>query len=650
MSDHLPHRLVAAAGRGLRTIQASFRLAAGASPGQLAALLALAALVPLASPALAYTGKLVIDSVMAHAPAAAAGYVAAELGLILLQLGAGRGLLAVRSMLGARVAIETSAQLVKQAQRLECATFESAAYQDQLARAEREPATRAVGLLAEGLTVLQGAIALGLYAAILLRFSPWIGLLLLVAAVPVALVELKSTSDGVAAQDARVAETRQHRYLADLLLKPEHAKEVRLLGLAPLLQRRMQALGLRFYQGDRALILRSLWLALGTTALAPITFYGCYAVLALAAARGDLTVGELTLLAISFHQAQMTIRLMIAAARAAHECALQLDGFLAFMQLPVRRPTAEATLRPARTEPTEEGIRCEDLGFRYPAAPDWALRHVNLSLRPGELLAIVGSNGSGKTTLIKLLTGLYRPSEGRVLVDGIDVRAWDPALLAARFGVLFQDFARLQMTLRENIEAGRSGAGMDEAALTAALDQAGAQRLLAQLPGGFATQLGRCFADGFELSGGQWQTVALARVLARAAAGAGLLVFDEPTAALDQGAQQLVFERLRQLSSDGKKSVILISHHPESALLADKVVTLRAGRVVDSGTAPVAPADELIRHAGAASDKKAGIALAAKTARSPGADSRKGCSKAGAEVEKGGDFAGIEVQASWHGA
>lgn len=578
MSDKLPHRLVAALGRGLRMLQQSARLVAGASPAQLFTMLALGAIVPLVSPALAYTGKLVIDSVMAHAPARAAGYVVAELTLILLQLGAARGLLAVRAMLGARVAIDTSALLVQQAQRLDCAALESAAYQDQLARAQREPAMRAVGLLAEGLTVLQGAIALALYAAILLRFSPWIGLLLLVAALPVALVELKSTSDGVAAQDARVSETRQHHYFENLLLKPEHAKEVRLLGLGESLRQRMQTLGLGFYRGDRALILRSLWLALGTTALAPATFYGSYAVLALAAARGELTVGELTLLAISFHQAQMTIRAMIAAAKAAHECALQLDGFFAFLQLPVR--SAEVTPRAARAEISLAGIRCEDLGFRYPDAPDWALRHVNLSLRPGELLALVGSNGSGKSTLIKLLTGLYQPTEGRVLVDGIDVRAWDPEQLRQRFGVLFQDFARLQMTLRENLEAGRGGARLDEPALLAALEQAGGAHLLKQLPSGFETQLGKCFADGFELSGGQWQTVALARVLARLESGANFLVFDEPTAALDLRAQQLVFERLRQLSSDGNKSVILISHHPEGALLADKVLTLRAGRVV----------------------------------------------------------------------
>lgn len=578
MKGKILHRVVAAARRGGRTVQASARLTAGASPAQLTALLTLGTIVPLVSPALAYTGKLIIDSVMAHQPGRAAGYVAAELVLILLQIGAGRGLLAVRAMLASRVAVDTSALLVKQAQRLELAALESSAYQDQLARAQRDPATRMVGLLAEGLTVLQGAIALGLYAAILLHFSPWIGLLLLVSAVPVAMVEIKSTTDGVDAQDRRVAETRHHRYFEELLLKPEHAKEVRLLGLGEPLRQRMQGLGLRFYQADRALVLRSLWLALGTAALAPVTFYGCYGVLALAAARGSLTVGELTLLAISFHQAQMTIRAMIAAAKASHECALHLDGFFAFLQLPVSRPACEVTLRPGG--PLTQGIRCEDLGFRYPGATDWALRHVNLTLRPGELLALVGSNGSGKSTLVKLLTGLYRPTEGRVLVDGIDVRAWDPERLRQRFGVLFQDFARLQMSLRENIEAGRGCAQMDDAELQAALDQAGSPQLLQQLPGGFAAQLGKQFADGFELSGGQWQTVALARLLARVQGGADLLVFDEPTAALDSRLQHLVFERVRQLSSDGK-SVILISHHPEGTLMADKVLTLRAGRVVN---------------------------------------------------------------------
>lgn len=555
-------------------LRRSAGLARRTAPVLTGTLLALGATVPLVSPALACTGKRVVDAVLAHQPLRAAGWVAAELALILAQLGAARGLVTVRALLGSRLAVAMSALLARTATRLPCSLVESAEYQDRLARAQREPAGRAVTVVGEALTVLQGALALGIYAVILLRFSPWIGALLLLSALPVALVELRAAAEQVAAQDERTPEQRRAQYLEGLLLRPEHAREVRLLGLQESLLQRSAALGTAFYQADRRLQLGALWPVLSAAALAPLTFYGSYGVLALLAARGQLSLGDLTLLAIAFHQAQMTLRAMVAAAKAGHEGALQLAGFFDFLALagddaaPARRRAAKVAGAPV--------LRCEDLGFRYPGATGWALRHVSFSLPAGQSLAILGGNGSGKTTLVKLLTGLYEPTEGRVLLDGVDLRDWEPAALRARFGVLFQDFARFQLSLRENLEAGLGGDALPEDALRAALRLAGADALPQALPRGLDTQLGKHFEHGVELSGGQWQKVALARVLTRTAAD--LLVLDEPTAALDGSSQRLVFDRVRAMA--GGRTVILISHHPDGVKLADRVLSLEGGRVV----------------------------------------------------------------------
>jgi ATP-binding cassette subfamily B protein len=228
----------------------------------------------------------------------------------------------------------------------------------------------------------------------------------------------------------------------------------------------------------------------------------------------------------------------------------------------------------------EEGIRFEDVGFRYPGAERWALRNVSLFIPKGQSLALVGENGAGKTTFIKLLSGLYQPSEGRIRLDGRDLADWDPQALLARIGVIFQDFNQYQLALRENVAFGSIDHLTDDLRLARALEQGGAREVVAGLPAGVDTQLGRWFKEGVDLSGGQWQKVALSRAFMRDQAD--ILILDEPTAALDAEAEHAVFQRFRTLAQG--RTTILISHRFPTVRMADRIVVLEGGQITEEGT------------------------------------------------------------------
>jgi ATP-binding cassette subfamily B protein len=310
-----------------------------------------------------------------------------------------------------------------------------------------------------------------------------------------------------------------------------------------------------------------------------VVFYGCYAFIVVAAARGRLSLGQLTLYLVAFRQGQQSFQSILWTLSGMYDDTLYMSNLFEYLAIPTSRDAPVMSAGP-REVTAEDGIRFENVGFRYPDAKGWALRGIDLFLPKGKSLALVGENGAGKTTFIKLLAGLYRPTEGRVLLDGRDLRDWDEGDLRRRIGVIFQDFNQYQLLLRENVAFGSVEHLEDELRLQRAVEQGGAKELVGAMTAGLDTQLGRWFKGGAELSGGQWQKVALSRAFMREEAD--ILILDEPTAALDSEAEHAVFERFRTLTTG--RTAILISHRFPTVRMADRILVLEDGCVIEDGT------------------------------------------------------------------
>jgi ATP-binding cassette subfamily B protein len=366
---------------------------------------------------------------------------------------------------------------------------------------------------------------------------------------------------------------------------------------------RYRGLAERFYAEDKSLATRRTVWAYLLSLVSTLVFYGCYALIVVATARGALSLGSMTLYLAAFRQGQQSFQSILTAVGGMYEDTLYMSNLFEFLEIPVGREAAASpavapapalaaspaaalapAAKPALAAPVavlaEEGIRFEGVGFRYPDAQGWALRGVDLFLPKGQSLALVGENGAGKTTFIKLLAGLYRPTEGRVRLDGRDLKDWGDEELRGRIGVIFQDFNQYQLLVKENVAFGSVDHLEDELRVKRAVDQGGARELVSGFPNGLETQLGRWFKGGAELSGGQWQKVALARAFMREEAD--ILILDEPTAALDAEAEHAVFERFRQLTAG--RTAILISHRFPTVRMADRILVLEGGRVIEDGT------------------------------------------------------------------
>jgi ATP-binding cassette subfamily B protein len=312
--------------------------------------------------------------------------------------------------------------------------------------------------------------------------------------------------------------------------------------------------------------------------LSTLTFYGCYALIATSAVRGRLSLGDMTLYLVAFRQSQQAFGGLLNALGGMYEDNLYMSNLFEYLAIPTGGSVRPSPAPVAAV--SEEGVRFENVGFRYPDAQEWAVRNVSAFIPKGQSLALVGENGAGKTTLIKLLTRLYAPTEGRVLLDGRDLADWDEEAVRRRIGVIFQDFNQYQFLLRENVGLGSVAHLDDELRLQRAVEQGGARELVASLRGGLDAQLGRKFKDGVELSGGQWQKVALARAFMREEAD--ILILDEPTAALDAEAEHAVFERFAALAKG--RTTILISHRFPTVRMADRILVLEHGRVIEDGS------------------------------------------------------------------
>ena len=556
------------------------------------------ALIPLG---IAWAGKQIIDAVVRRSADATLRWVLTELALVAgLALGT-QGLGLARSIIGARLGVDINVAILKKAIALELRHFEDSEFYDSLTRARREASVRPLSVVTRCFQLVQSIVTLLGYVALLVHFSSLAVAGLLVAAIPATVAELRFSGQAFRLRNWRSPDARRLIYLEYVLANDEHAKEVKLFGLGPLLLGRYRTFAETFYREDRALAIKRARWSFALSLVATAAFYGCYVWMALAAAGGFLSLGEMTLYMVAFRQGQQAFQSMLASLGGMYEDNLYMSNLFAFLdgtlaeKLPAFEGAAPALTLSAATNGGapqegngtaridhrgEQGIRFEKVGFRYPGKDEWALRDVDVFIPRGQSLALVGQNGAGKTTFIKLLTRLYEPTEGRVLLDGKDIREHDEDELRRRIGVIFQDFAQYQLLVRENIGFGSVEHLGDDAQIGRAVDSGGAAEVVASLQAGLQTPLGRWFRDGVELSGGQWQKVALARAFMREEAD--ILVLDEPTAALDAEAEHAIFERFRRLTQ-GRTS-ILISHRFPTVRMADRIIVIEKGRVVEQGT------------------------------------------------------------------
>ena len=536
--------------------------------------------------AIAYVGSLIVDAVVAAIQAGGAsadsaftrhavGLVVAEGLLVAALAGAQRGISLCQSLLRAQLGQRVNVMILEKALTLQLAHFENSEFYDKLTRARREASSRPLSLVTRTFGFAQNAISLISYATLLLKFSPWAVVVLILAGLPAFLAEAKFSGEAFRLFLWRSPETRMQLYLESMLAREDHVKEVKLFGIGPLFLERYRNIFRKLYKEDRNLtIRRDTWGfflgLLGTAAL-----YGAYGWIALSAIATRITLGQMTMYLMLFRQGQSAVSAILSAVSGMYEDNLYLSTLYEYLETPVDQNKGTALRGPH----PEDGIRFENVGFTYPGAETPTLVEVNLHIRPGESLALVGENGSGKTTLIKLLTRLYDPTSGRIMLDGQDLREWDEAALRDRIGVIFQDFTRYQLMMGENIGAGDVLHFEDEERWREAGEKGMASAIAETLPAGYRTPLGKWFNDGRELSGGQWQKVALARAFMRSRAD--ILVLDEPTAAMDAGAEATIYEHFRALTKG--RIAILISHRFSTVRMADQIVVLQDGRIIERG-------------------------------------------------------------------
>jgi ATP-binding cassette subfamily B protein len=548
------------------------------------------ALLPVAT---LYVGKLIIDEVvlLAQAPPAAEDLrqwiasglldrigwlLALEFALAVLSDVLGRALSLLDSLLSERFSNETSLRLMEHAATLDLEDFEDSELQDRLERARRQAAGR-TSLIGQLFSQAQDVVTVVSFAAGLIVYAPWLIALLAIALVPAFIGEAHFNAQSYALNYARTSERRELDYVRQTGASAETAKEVKIFGLNAFLIDRYRTLATSFFEANRRIALRrASWGSL-LSAIGTVAYYVAYAYIVWRTILHDFSIGDLTFLAGSFRRLRNLLENLLLGFSQLAGQALYLDDLFSFFEIqPEIVPPPNPRPFPV---PIQDGFAFENVGFRYPGAERWAVRGLTFKLRAGEILALVGENGAGKTTLVKLLARLYDPDEGRILLDGHDLREYDLFAMRANIGVIFQDFVRYHFTASDNIAVGRIEARDDRARIVAAAERSLAGEVIRKLPKGYDQIIGKRFRTGIDLSGGEWQKVAIARAYMR---DAQLLILDEPTAALDARSEFEVFKRFKELSQG--KTAVLISHRFSSVRMADRIVVLLDGAVEAMGT------------------------------------------------------------------
>ncbi len=545
-----------------------------------------------------WVAKLIIDQVvhLSQTPGASLTplwrVVALELAIVVAGEFLARASALVESLLGDLFSNHISVRLMRHAATLDLAQFEDPEFYDHLERARRQTTAR-IGLIAMILSMAQDALTLATLAAALIVHNPWLLLLLTIAILPSFLGETHFAALSYSLLFRRTPERRELDYLRYVGASDKTAKEVQMFGLAGWLSDRYAALAAKYYEENKALSIKKGVVSALLSFVGTLGYYGAYVTILLRAVAGAISLGTLTFLAAAFSRSRDLIQRLLLSASDIYEQSLYLRDLFVFFEM---KPSIASKPGAARVPtPIRRGFVFEDVGFQYPGSERWAIRHVNLSIVPGERIALVGENGAGKTTITKLLARLYDPSEGRILLDGVDLRDYDLASLREAIGVIFQDFVRYDMRFDENVGVGEiegvsgylaqvrdakpADAEAPPTALVDAADRSLASSLLPRFADGYRQMLGRRFDDGVDLSGGEWQKIALARAYMRSAQ---LLILDEPTAALDARAEYEVFVRFNQLMA-GRMAVV-ISHRFSTVRMADRIVVLGDGKVIEEGT------------------------------------------------------------------
>jgi ATP-binding cassette, subfamily B, bacterial len=544
-----------------------------------------AGLLPAAA---AWVGRHIVDAVVAgielgrtgapwrQAAGPALRWIAIEGGVMAALAGSQRVLGVCQSLLQAQLGHRVNTMILEKALTLDLAHFEDSEFYDKLTRARREASSRPLALVVKTFGLIQNFVSLASFAVLLVQFSVWAVVILVLAGIPAFVAEAKFSGEAFRLFRWRSPDSRKQMYLETVLANDAYAKEVKIYGLGPVLLERYREIFHRLYRQDRDLTLRrGVWgFLLGL--IGTLAFYGAYAWIGVATVLARITLGQMTMYLLLFKQGQAAVSASLQAIGGMYEDNLYLSNLYEYLEQPVARRSGTHTVGAV----PGDGVRFEQVTFGYPGADTPAVEEIDLHLRPGRALALVGDNGSGKTTLIKLLARLYDPDSGRILLDGTDLRDWDPDVLRRRIAVIFQDFARYQLLAGENIGVGDVDDLLDEESWRLAAERGLADEFLERLPERYQTQLGRWFKGGRELSGGQWQKVALSRAFMRAEAD--VFVLDEPTAAMDAEAEAQVFAHVRAIAAD--KMVILISHRFSTVRMADHIAVISGGRITEEGT------------------------------------------------------------------
>lgn len=532
--------------------------------------------------AMLYVGKLIIDEVIFLVNAPEKDYatiwlwLGIEFGLALLSDLFNRLISLTDALLGDLFANNSSVKLMEKAARLDLAQFEDPEFYDKLERARRQTTGRVV-LMSQVLSQFQDIISIVFLASGLIVFEPLLLVILVVAILPSFISESYFSKTGYSLVRSWTPERRELDYLRYVGATDVTAKEVKIFNLSDFLTNRFAVLADKYYRANRKLaIKRTVWGSILHT-LGDMAYYGAYVLIIIRTVAGVITVGDMTFLSGTFARMRNQLQAILSRLTKITESTLYLQDYFDFLEMEPGIKTREGAV--PFPDKIEQGIVFEDVGFKYPNTEKWALRNVSFELKAGEKLALVGENGAGKTTLVKLLARLYDPSEGRITVDGTDLREFRLDDLRRNIGVIFQDFVRFYLTAAENIAIGNIPKKDDRQKIEESALKSLASDVIRKLPGEYEQMLGRRFKEGVDLSGGEWQKIALARAYMR---DARILILDEPTAALDARAEYEVFKRFTDLTTG--KTAVIISHRFSTVRMADRILVLKNGEMEELGT------------------------------------------------------------------